>query len=193
MRPSRYVYVNVHNSIYLSMHFSVGLTKTGGLSIWMQFTILLLCVVSTFYGDAQEGSCVAPVEHTGSECTSIRNKEIGLLLAGVVVSRMGLWMFDLSVSQMLQERINLNILGAVNGTQSSMQELMDLFGYVLGLLLNKPTQFKYLVYISMFFVATAAGIYTSFWSSDDYDDHTSSQKQQLVLVKTVFVDCYTYM
>ena len=34
---------------------------------------------------------------------------MGFLIAGVVTSRLGLWMFDLSVSQMLQERVDPDV------------------------------------------------------------------------------------
>jgi hypothetical protein len=79
-------------------------------------------------------------------------------------------MFDLSVSQMLQERVPLAALATVNGTQSSMQELLDLLGYALGLLLHRPDQFFTLVYISFGFVAVATLLYTAFLRDDEYDD-----------------------
>ena len=42
-------------------------------------------------------------------CTADRDMEMGLLIAGVVTSRFGLWMFDLAVSQMLLERVDPNV------------------------------------------------------------------------------------
>ena len=43
------------------------------------------------------------------DCTADRDMEMGLLIAGVVTSRFGLWMFDLAVSQMLLERVDPNV------------------------------------------------------------------------------------
>jgi len=38
-------------------------------------------------------------------CERSRNIELALLLTGVIASRLGLWMFDLAVSQLLQEQV----------------------------------------------------------------------------------------
>lgn len=109
--------------------------------------LILKCMSPIYMGGVANNLTTADcwVPQDVGNCATLRNEEIGLLLTGVVTSRMGLWMFDLAVTQMLQERVPLSLLGAVNGTQSSMQELMDLLGYVLGLLLSHPAQFKYLV------------------------------------------------
>ncbi|XP_068406609.1 uncharacterized protein [Eschrichtius robustus] len=49
-------------------------------------------------------------------------------------SRLGLWSFDLTVSQLLQENILETERGAVNGVQCSLNYLMDLIHFVLVML-----------------------------------------------------------
>ena len=44
-----------------------------------------------------------------------------ILMAGVVTARFGLWMFDLSVTQLLQEHVAKGEVGLVNGFQVSQQ------------------------------------------------------------------------
>jgi len=153
---------------YPALHRRRGSTWAGGFSIWLQLSLLSLCLIATMVGNASEGDCS---DSSDPDCEKRRVSELVLLLLGVVTSRLGLWMFDLAVSQMLQERVPLTILATVNGTQSSMQELLELLGYVLGLALNRPDQFFYLVYISFGFVGCATLFYTAFWRVDMHDDH----------------------
>eukprot|EP00035_Acanthoeca_spectabilis_P025979 m.460755 g.460755 ORF g.460755 m.460755 type:complete len:659 (-) comp22129_c0_seq1:23-1999(-) len=151
---------------YPALHRRYGTTWSGGFAIWLQLALLSLCLVATWVGGPDDGDCS---ESTDPQCQPRRTAVLVLLIAGVITSRLGLWMFDLAVSQMLQERVPIAILATVNGTQSSMQELLDLLGYVLGLVLNRPDQFFYLVYISFGSVLAATLLYTSFWRVDTHD------------------------
>eukprot|EP00729_Bicosta_minor_P007195 gene7195-11584_t len=150
--------------IYPQLFKSKGVVGTGGISIWIQFICLSLCVLSTAWAD--DGDCTE-FEFTDvdrfSLCRTQRNRELGLLLTGVIVSRVGLWMFDLAVSQLLQERVKDHELGLVNGVQSSIQNLLDMLGYILSLIINEPADFKWLVYLSVGFVGGAVAMYSTFW------------------------------
>ena len=104
---------------------------------------------------------------------------------GVVLSRMGLWLFDLAVTQLLQERCTLCVLcvcvclflslcnvtlssckivclsaapsdyltarvpesslALVCGVQSAMQSVLEMLGYVLGIILSRPSYWNILV------------------------------------------------
>lgn len=59
-------------------------------------------------------------------------------------------------------------LGLVNGVQNSMQNLLDLLGYILSLIISEPADFKWLVYLSVGFVGGAVVCFSTFWreSSD---------------------------
>ena len=78
--------------VYPVLQKRKGVIGTGGIAIWFQLSFLSLCVLSTAY--ASDPGCDAV--HT----------ELGLLISGVVLSRMGLWVFDLAVTQLLQQEVD---------------------------------------------------------------------------------------
>nr|XP_012628753.1 solute carrier family 40 member 1-like isoform X2 [Microcebus murinus] len=82
-----------------------------------------------------------------------------LLFSGVILARIGLWSFDLTVTQLLQENIPEVERGAVNGVQCSLNYLMDLIHFVLVMLAPWPQQFGVLVFISIPFVTTGHMLY----------------------------------
>ncbi|XP_069317348.1 ferroportin-like isoform X1 [Eulemur rufifrons] len=82
-----------------------------------------------------------------------------LLFSGVILARIGLWSFDLTVTQLLQENIPEVERGAVNGVQCSLNYLMDLIHFVLVMLAPWPQQFGMLVLISIPFVTTGHMLY----------------------------------
>nr|XP_021484538.1 solute carrier family 40 member 1-like [Meriones unguiculatus] len=82
-----------------------------------------------------------------------------LLFSGVILARIGLWSFDLTVTQLLQENIPEAERGAVNGVQCSLNYLMDLIHFILVMLAPRPQQFGMLVFLSMLFVGTGHVLY----------------------------------
>ena len=75
-----------------------------------------------------------------------------LLTVSVLISRIGLWLFDLSSRQICQESIEENVRGSVNGTWQSLVNIFELSVYALTMVLNKPQQFNILCFVSFFFV-----------------------------------------
>nr|XP_023420031.1 solute carrier family 40 member 1-like [Cavia porcellus] len=82
-----------------------------------------------------------------------------LLFSGVILARIGLWSFDLTVTQLLQENIPEVERGAVNGVQCSLNYLMDLIHFILVMLAPRPQQFGLLVFISILFVTMGHMLY----------------------------------
>ncbi|XP_008565257.1 PREDICTED: solute carrier family 40 member 1-like [Galeopterus variegatus] len=82
-----------------------------------------------------------------------------LLFSGVILARIGLWSFDLTVTQLLQENVPEAERGAVNGVQCSLNYFMDLIHFILVMLAPRPQQFGLLVFISMLFVTTGHALY----------------------------------
>nr|XP_020848863.1 solute carrier family 40 member 1-like [Phascolarctos cinereus] len=82
-----------------------------------------------------------------------------LLFSGVILARIGLWSFDLTVTQLLQENIADSERGTVNGVQCSMNYLMDLIHFILVILAPAPQQFGLLVFISIIFVIMGHTMY----------------------------------
>ena len=74
-----------------------GLKITGLMGVWWQAAALVLAV--------------APVWLTQLGARLPESTTSNILLMGLVASRFGLWLFDLSVSQMLQEWIPAEDIG----------------------------------------------------------------------------------
>ena len=79
-----------------------GLKTSGLMGVWWQAMALTLAV--------------APVWLTQLGARLPESTTSHILLMGLVASRFGLWLFDLSVSQMLQEWIPADDLGEQHGT-----------------------------------------------------------------------------
>ncbi|XP_038125384.1 solute carrier family 40 member 1 isoform X1 [Cyprinodon tularosa] len=82
-----------------------------------------------------------------------------LLFLGVITARIGLWCFDLTVTQLLQETICESERGVVNGVQSSMNYLMDLLHFIMVISAPQPQHFGILVIISVIFISTGHSMY----------------------------------
>eukprot|EP00658_Telonema_sp_P-2_P008159 TRINITY_DN13060_c0_g4_i4.p1 TRINITY_DN13060_c0_g4~~TRINITY_DN13060_c0_g4_i4.p1 ORF type:complete len:591 (-),score=103.94 TRINITY_DN13060_c0_g4_i4:452-2224(-) len=121
----------------------LGARKAGLVSIWVQLMLLLPCFLSTAVSD--------PLA------------ELSLLIGGVVVSRLGLWGFDLAVTQLLQTCVLETELGAVNGVQGALQNFFGMGEFVLGMVFPDPEQFWILIISSWLSVLCAACLYTIFF------------------------------
>ena len=89
----------------------MGLVATGALSIWLQLSCLLAATVPAVL--AAVGVAVGARARTYA------------LVWGLVLSRFGLWSFDLAANQLIQETVEQGALGTVNGVQGSMQSLFQ--------------------------------------------------------------------
>jgi hypothetical protein len=75
----------------------------------------------------------------------------------------GLWIADLTVNQLQQERVPEDIRGRIGGTQQSLNQFFDMLRYILIIILPRMPQFGYHVGLSVLSVFTASLIYT-IWS-----------------------------
>ncbi|KAK6290723.1 hypothetical protein POUND7_002264 [Theobroma cacao] len=114
--------------------------RTGLWSVWSQWICLLLCVASIW----------------------VKNSHLSayMLMGGVATSRLGLWMFDLSVIQQMQDLVPESNRCIVGGVQSSLQSTLDFMGYVMGILISNPRDFWKLSMMSFCAVTLAAFLYT---------------------------------
>ncbi|XP_012519102.1 PREDICTED: solute carrier family 40 member 1 [Propithecus coquereli] len=87
---------------------------------------------------------------------------VSLLFAGVIAARVGLWSFDLTVTQLLQENVIESERGIINGVQNSMNYLLDLLHFIMVILAPNPEAFGLLVLISVSFVAMGHSMYFRF-------------------------------
>uniref|UniRef100_A0A8C1DRB5 Solute carrier family 40 member n=1 Tax=Cyprinus carpio carpio TaxID=630221 RepID=A0A8C1DRB5_CYPCA len=87
---------------------------------------------------------------------------VSLLFAGVIAARIGLWSFDLTVTQLIQENVIESERGIINGVQNSMNYLLDLLHFIMVILAPNPEAFGLLVIISVSFVAMGHMMYFRF-------------------------------
>ncbi|XP_077304826.1 ferroportin [Lithobates pipiens] len=98
----------------------------------------------------------------GPEENPIPLVSVILLFAGVIAARVGLWSFDLTVTQLLQENVIESERGVINGVQNSMNYLLDLLHFIMVILGPNPEAFGLLVLISVSFVAMGHMMYFRF-------------------------------
>ncbi|XP_070277771.1 ferroportin [Myotis yumanensis] len=114
-------------------------------------------------GPAANGSVTtlaAPEWELGLSAESVLS--VSLLFAGVIAARIGLWSFDLTVTQLLQENVIESERGIINGVQNSMNYLLDLLHFIMVILAPNPEAFGLLVLISVSFVAAGHVLYLRF-------------------------------
>lgn len=115
------------------------LSFTGAWSIIFQFSCLSICYASLY--------------------VSNDTLSMGMLIIGVIASRIGLYVFDLTITQLMQQMIPENIRGVVGGVQKSLNSMFDLTTYGLGLIFADPNEFYILVATGYISVGIAMVIY----------------------------------
>ena len=77
------------------------------------------------------------------QCQNLCLRSLAFIIDWRVVSkiwnkfRFGLWISDLSVTQIMQEKVPEAHRGKINGVQNGMQELMNVIKYVLVVVLPR--------------------------------------------------------
>ncbi|KAM6178391.1 ferroportin [Rhynchocyon petersi] len=106
-----------------------------------------------FTTEMQMSNGSSPDIDPGMSAKSVPVVSVSLLFAGVIAARIGLWSFDLTVTQLLQENVIESERGIINGVQNSMNYLLDLLHFIMVILAPNPEAFGLLVLISVSFVA----------------------------------------
>ncbi|THG03083.1 hypothetical protein TEA_026155 [Camellia sinensis var. sinensis] len=104
--------------LYPILQSRISTLRTGIWSIWSQWTCLLVCIASIW----------------------VQNNLVSayMLMGGVAASRLGLWMFDLSVVQQMQDQVPESDRIVVGGVQNSIQSVLDLMTYVMCVIISNP-------------------------------------------------------
>jgi iron-regulated transporter 1 len=79
-----------------------------------------------------------------------------LLITGVCMSRIGLWVFDIAVTQMMQESVPDGIRGIVGGVQQSLNAFFNLISYAIGIVLPNPSHFH--IYVAAGYASVGAAM-----------------------------------
>ena len=126
--------------VYHFMSKRMSLINTGMWSIVLQFLFLSISYASLFIADF--------------------TTSLSMLICGVCASRMGLWVFDISVTQLMQLHIPEDVRGLVGGVQQSMNAFFGMLSFALGILIPDPVDFHYYVSAGYISVGVALLCYT---------------------------------
>lgn len=130
---------------------------------------------------------------TATTTAAAATLSLALLIAGVCLSRVGLWVFDIAVTQMQQEEAPGGVRGRVGAVQQSLNALFRNLSFVPGLVYPNPDDFPVCVAAAVVGVGLSAlsfvvGVYRPrFWrrsthrgrpqpvrQSDDDDDNNNN-------------------
>ena len=95
------------------------------------------------------------------------------------MARFGLWVSDLTVTQILQEKVAEEHRGIIGGIQNGMNSAMDTIKFVLVIVLPENETFGWLVIASFVFMCIGAMFYTYY----AIFQHEKIKSEQLVKVK----------
>lgn len=106
---------------------------------------------------------------------------ISLLIAGIVLSRFGLWLSDLSITQLQQENVPEEERGIVGGMQKAYNSLLDMAMYIFVIALPKPEQFGIMAIMSVSAVGIGGLLYSRFaYKSRGHLFHFDKLKRVLI-------------
>jgi len=78
----------------------------------------------------------------------LANCSVIVFLSGIILARFGLWIVDLTVNQLLQEKVEEEVRGVVNGVQESLNNTLDLAKCILVIMLPAEETFGLLIIAS---------------------------------------------
>ena len=85
-----------------------------------------------------------------------------ILVTGTILSRVGLWGFDLSAQLIVQEEVDSEARGSFSSMEASCQNTFELLSFAMTIIFARPEQFRWPVAVSCAAVASAGGLYASF-------------------------------
>ena len=84
------------------------------------------------------------------------------LVGGVILSRCGLWAFDLCAQSIVQQEVTEENRGAFPTVEASFLNFFELLSYASTIVFSRPNQFRWPIVISTAVVYAAGGLYTLF-------------------------------
>lgn len=84
------------------------------------------------------------------------------LVASVILSRTGLWGFDLSAQLIIQDEVEPSMRGTFSSLEASFQNIFEMLAFLSTIIFPRPEQFKYPAAMSAGAVGAAAFLYACF-------------------------------
>ncbi|KAL1888386.1 hypothetical protein Sste5346_009594 [Sporothrix stenoceras] len=123
----------------------IGVVRSGIWSLSWQ-ALWLTAATAVFWASPASGSLV------GATC----------LAAGVALSRIGLWGYDLCAQSIVQDEVADAHRGAFSTAEAAFQNLFEVLAYATTIVWARPDQFRWPVVVSVAAVYTASALYTMF-------------------------------
>lgn len=123
----------------------VGAVRAGIWSLCWQF-LCLTPGVATLWSSTQGGQTLGTF----------------LFITSVILSRLGLWSFDLTAQLLVQNSVDSSHRGSFSATEASLQNLFELGSFTMTIMWSNPDDFKYPAMISLAAVYLAAAFYARF-------------------------------
>jgi len=139
----------------------LGLERTGLLGMFLLVGTSTLSVLSIFIPGSPFITWMTNVEKDDEDLPS-NIAHVTVLMAGIILARFGLWIVDLTITQILQERVEEERRGVVNGVQDSLNNSMDLLKCVLVILLPDAKHFGCLIILSYISISSGWLLYAAF-------------------------------
>ena len=136
--------------LYPPMMKRMGNNLTGIAAAWFQFACLILASCSLYFKQDQWG--------------------VFLFLVGVIISRFGLYTFDLAAVRIVQDFTEEENRGVVSGFQSTLQSFFELASFAFAFIYSNPEQFPYLCLISCLMTGLAAILFTAWVVKRQYKE-----------------------
>ncbi|KAL1918899.1 uncharacterized protein VTP21DRAFT_2280 [Calcarisporiella thermophila] len=124
----------------------IGLACTGLISLIFEANMLLVVLGSFMVEDYMQVDLVRT-----------------FMMGGVIISRMGVWGFELVQMQLSQEMIENQQAGLINCQQSVLVNIFELNHYVLTIIWRRPEEFIIPAFIGWLGIVAACGIYARFY------------------------------
>lgn len=164
------------------MRSKLGLLKTGCIGSLFQLSMLMICVAAVWAPGSpsllipsnwQSQSINKNLSNYGLPTNSSMTTQspssqsfsytsIIMMMAGIILSRPGLWILDLAITQLQQETISEDERGTVGGVQYAINEVFDLSHFIVTIFLPKPNEFGYLTLLSFGAIACSSIIFLTF-------------------------------
>ncbi|OLN89329.1 Solute carrier family 40 member 1 [Colletotrichum chlorophyti] len=84
------------------------------------------------------------------------------LVGGVILSRVGLWGYDLSAQTIIQGDVDVDHRGAFSSVEASVQSIFELLSYASTVVFSRPEQFQWPIIMSVAAIYAAGGLYASY-------------------------------
>ena len=152
---------------------SLGLARTGLIGFSCLIGTLGLCVASIwidgspfdpyyFTNDHNATSTndvtVDPIE----DCSVSSYNSVIVLMSGLITARFGLWISDLTITQILQEKVPEEHRGTIGGVQNGINSALDTIKFILVIALPENETFGWLILASFASICIGAIFYASY-------------------------------